>query len=158
MTMDEVEGDAWIATAAAIGAPGESTNWQMLGMDYVKAAQLLQDELRAQLYGLIVDQNGISSTLNAWLSSVVMGTKVIDAIGDFCAHPTGDIGTLGLASLTDQIIQTAVGSHSCSNSYIELTVRGVTAKVSPILHKASDVSGGFIARCCNPIRVLPPMQ
>ncbi|MGX9417766.1 DUF917 domain-containing protein [Vibrio sp. WJH972] len=152
VTMDEVEDDAWIATAAAIGAPGESTNWQMLGMDYVKAAQLLQEELGAPLHGLIIGQNGMSSTLNAWLPSAVMGTKVIDAVGDLRAHPTGDMGSLGLASSTEQMIQTVVGGHRDSNSYIELTVRGATAKVSPILRKASDMSGGFIASCRNPIR------
>ena len=151
VTMDEVDDDAWIATAAAIGAPGESTNWQMLGMDYVKAAQLLQKELGAPLYGLIVGQNGMSSTLNAWLPSAVMGTKVIDAVGDLRAHPTGDMGSLGLASSTEQMVQTAVGGHRDSNSYIELCTRGATAKVSPVLRKAADMSGGFIASCRNPI-------
>ena len=31
-------------------------------------------------------------------------------------------------------------------------VRGATAKVSPILRKAADMSGGFIASCRNPVR------
>src|SRR5206468_1868298 len=43
VTMDEVPDDAWIATAAAIGAPGGTTDWQMLGVDYVNAVKLLQD-------------------------------------------------------------------------------------------------------------------
>ena len=43
VSMDEVPDDAWIATAAAIGAPGGLTDWQMLGIDYVKAAERLQD-------------------------------------------------------------------------------------------------------------------
>ncbi len=42
VTIDEVEDSAWIATAAAIGAPGGLTDWQMLGMDYVTATRLLQ--------------------------------------------------------------------------------------------------------------------
>lgn len=148
---DEIADDAWIATAAAIGAPGESTNWQMLGMDYVKAAQLLQDALGAPLYGLIIGQNGMSSTMNAWLPAAVLGTKVVDAVGDLRAHPTGDMGSLGLASSISPMIQTAVGGHRDSHSYIELVVRGATAKVSPILRKASDMSGGFIASCRNPV-------
>lgn len=45
VSMDEVPDDAWVATAAAIGAPGDATAWQMLGVDYVKAVQLLQREL-----------------------------------------------------------------------------------------------------------------
>lgn len=150
--MSEVPDDAWIATAAAIGAPGGLTDWEMLGMDYVKAARLVQEELGAPLHGLIIGQNGMSSTLNAWLPSAVLGTKVIDAVGDLRAHPTGDMGSLGLASSTEPMIQAAVGGKRANHSYIELVVRGATAKVSPILRKASDMSGGFIASCRNPIR------
>lgn len=151
VSMDEVPDDAWIATAAAIGAPGGLTDWEMLGMDYVKAVQLVQDALGQPIHGLIIGQNGMSSTLNGWLPAAVLGLKVIDAVGDLRAHPTGDMGSLGLANSPQQMIQSAVGGKRASNSYIELLVRGATAKVSPILRKASDMSGGFIASCRNPI-------
>lgn len=152
VTMDEIADDAWIATAAAIGAPGESTNWQMLGADYVKAVKLLQEALGAPLYGLIIGQNGMSSTMNAWLPAALLGTKVVDAVGDVRAHPTGDMGSIGLAKNPEATIQTAAGGHRDSNSYLELVVRGATAKVSPVLRKAADMAGGFIASCRNPVR------
>lgn len=152
VSLDEVDDDAWIATAAAIGAPGGLTDWEMLGVDYVKAVQLLQDALGEKLYGLIIGQNGMSSTLNAWLPSALLGTKVIDAVGDIRAHPTGDMGSIGMANSPEQMIQTAVGGNRKNNQYIELVTRGATAKVSPILRKASDMSGGFIASCRNPLR------
>lgn len=150
--MDEVADDAWIATAAAIGAPAGTTQWEMQGVDYVRAVELLQDALGEPLHGLIIGQNGMSSTMNAWLPSAMLGTKVIDAVGDIRAHPTGDMGSIGMANSPEQMIQTAVGGHRDSDSYIELVVRGATAKVSPVLRKASDMSGGFIASCRNPLR------
>lgn len=152
VTMDEVPDDAWIATAAAIGAPAGTTQWEMLGRDYVKAVELLQDRLGAPLYGLMIGQNGMSSTMNAWLPSAMLGVKVIDAVGDIRAHPTGDMGSIGMANSPEPMIQTAVGGHRDSNSYIELTVYGATAKISPVLRKAADMSGGFIASCRNPLR------
>lgn len=152
VSMDEVPDDAWIATAAAIGAPAGTTQWQMLGVDYVKAVELLQQELGEPVYGLIIGQNGKSSTLNAWLPSAILGTRVIDAVGDIRAHPTGDMGSLGLANSPEPTIQTAVGGNRANDSYIELVIRGATAKVSPVLRKASDMSGGFIASCRNPVR------
>jgi len=152
VSMDEVPDDAWIATAAAIGAPGESTDWQMLGIDYVNAVKLLQKELGAPLYGLIIGQNGMSSTLNAWLPAAILGTKVVDAVGDIRAHPTGDMGSLGMANSPEPMIQTAVGGNRAQNRYIELVVRGATAKVSPVLRTAADMAGGFIASCRNPLR------
>jgi DUF917 family protein len=151
VSMDEVADDAWIATAAAIGAPAGTTEWQMLGVDYVKAVELAQRELGAPIYGLMIGQNGKSSTLNGWLPAAILGTKVVDAVGDLRAHPTGDMGSIGLANSPEPMIQTAVGGNRASNSYIELVVRGATAKISPILRKAADMSGGFIASCRNPV-------
>jgi DUF917 family protein len=152
VTMDEVPDDAFVATAAAIGAPAGSTQWQMLGVDYVKAVELVQRELGAPIYGLMIGQNGKSSTLNGWLPSAVLGTKVIDAVGDLRAHPTGDMGSIGLANSPEPTIQSAVGGNRANNAYIELVMRGATAKVSPILRRAADMSGGFIASCRNPVR------
>lgn len=152
VSLEEVADDAWIATAAAIGAPGGLTDWEMLGIDYIRAVQLAQEALGEPIYGLIIGQNGMSSTLNGWLPSAVLGTKVVDAVGDIRAHPTGDMGSLGLANSPQPMIQSAAGGNRANNAYLELVVRGATAKVSPILRKASDMSGGFIASCRNPIR------
>src|SRR5258707_14471533 len=152
VSTDEVPDDAYIATAAAIGAPAGTTDWQMLGVDYVKAVELMQQALGAPIYGLMIGQNGMSSTMNAWLPGAILGTKVADAVGDIRAHPTGDMGSIGMAGSPEQTIQVAVGGHRGSHSYIELVVRGATAKVSPILRKAADMAGGFIASCRNPVR------
>ncbi|WP_441278295.1 DUF917 domain-containing protein [Tardiphaga sp. 172_B4_N1_3] len=152
VSIDELDDDDWVATAAAIGAPASTTAWEMQGKDYVRAVQLLQDALGEPLKGLIIGQNGKSSTMNAWLPSALLGTKVVDAVGDMRAHPTGDMGSIGLAGSPEPMIQTAAGGNRAENRYIELTVRGATAKVSPILRTAGDMSGGFIASCRNPVR------
>lgn len=152
VSIDELNGDTWVATAAAIGAPASTTAWQMLGVDYVNAVRLVEKELGAPIAGLIIGQNGKSSTINAWLPSAMLGTKVVDAVGDIRAHPTGDMGSIGLSNSPEPMIQSAVGGNRANNAYIELVVKGATAKVSPILRKAADMSGGFIASCRNPVR------
>ena len=152
ITIDELQDDDWVATAAAIGAPASTTAWEMQGVDYVKAVQLLQDALGEKVSALMIGQNGKSSTLNGWLPSAILGTKVLDAVGDVRAHPTGDMGSIGMANSPEQMIQTAVGGNRAEDRYIELVVRGATAKVSPVLRTASDMSGGFIASCRNPLR------
>ncbi|MBX5084787.1 DUF917 family protein [Rhizobium lentis] len=152
VSIDELKDDDWVATAAAIGAPASTTPWEMQGIDYVKAVQLLQEELGEKLSGLIIGQNGKSSTLNGWLPSAILGTKVIDAVGDIRAHPTGDMGSIGMAGSPEPMIQTAVGGNRAENRYIELVVKGATAKISPVLRAAADQSGGFIASCRNPLR------
>jgi DUF917 family protein len=150
--IEELEPKDWVATSAAIGAPASTTPWEMQGRDYVKAVELLQEALGEPIAGLMIGQNGKSSTLNAWLPGAILGTKVVDAVGDIRAHPTGDMGSIGMASSPEPSIQTAVGGNRADNRYIELVTRGATAKISPILRTASDMSGGFIASCRNPVR------
>ncbi len=152
VSIEELKKDDWVATAAAIGAPAGTTAWEMQGVDYVHAVRLLQEALGEPIAALMVGQNGRSSTLNGWLPSAILGTKVLDAVGDVRAHPTGDMGSIGLAASPEPTIQTAVGGNRAENRYIELVVRGATAKVSPVLRTASDMSGGFIASARNPVR------
>jgi len=45
---------------------------------------------------------------------------VIDAVGDIRAHPTGDMGSIGLANSPEPTIQTAAGGNPATNAYIEL--------------------------------------
>jgi uncharacterized protein len=151
VSIDELDPEAIVATAAAIGAPAGSTAWEMLGIDYVKAAQLLQRELGKPIAGFMVGQNGRSSTLNGWLPAVALGAVVVDAVGDIRAHPTGDMGSIGLAGSNEPTIQTAAGGNRAEHRYLELVVRGTTAKVSPILRTAADRAGGFVASCRNPV-------
>jgi DUF917 family protein len=124
----------------------------MLGVDYVRAVQLVQQRLGEPIFGLIIGQNGMSSTLNAWLPSALLGTKVVDAVGDIRAHPTGDMGALGLASSPAPMIQAAAGGNRAQHAYMELVVEGATARVSPVIRRAADMAGGFIASCRNPVR------
>ncbi|MFS3137602.1 DUF917 domain-containing protein [Gluconacetobacter sacchari] len=149
--LDEIADDAIIATAAAIGAPASTTDWQMLGVDYVNAVRLVQKELGAPIYGLMIGQNGKSSTLNAWLPGAILGTKVVDAVGDIRAHPTGDMGSIGMAASPETMIQAVVGGNRAKGAYMEVVAKGATARISPVLRKASDMSGGFIASCRNPL-------
>ena len=150
--LDEIPDEAFIATAAAIGAPAGTTSWEMHGVDYVNAVRLVARELGSPIHGLMIGQNGKSSTLNAWLPAAVLGIKVVDAVGDIRAHPTGDMGSIGMAGSTEPMIQSAVGGHRASGAYIELVIRGATARISPVLRTAADMSGGFIASCRNPLR------
>ncbi|VDC26691.1 DUF917 domain-containing protein [Pseudogemmobacter humi] len=152
VSIDELDEEDWVATAAAIGAPASTTPWEMRGTDYIKAVQLLNEALGTPVAGLMVGQNGKSSTLNGWLPASILGCKVVDAVGDIRAHPTGDMGSIGMAGSDEPMIQTAVGGNREQNRYIELVTRGATAKVSPILRTASDMSGGFIASARNPLR------
>lgn len=96
VSVDELPDDAIIVTATAIGAPAGTTDWQMLGNDYIKAVKLLMDHYDGKVTGLMTPQNGMSSSINGWLPAAALGLVVVDATGDIRAHPTGKMGSMGL--------------------------------------------------------------
>ncbi|TJY40855.1 DUF917 domain-containing protein [Cohnella pontilimi] len=150
-SVDEIPDDAIIITTTAIGAPA-GNEWEMLGSDYIKAVKLLMDNFDGKVYGVMTPQNGMSSSINGWLPAAALDLVVVDATGDIRAHPTGKMGSMGMASRLDyQTIQVVVGGKRSTGSYLELVVKGTPAKTSNILRTASDMSGGFIASARHPL-------
>lgn len=144
--------DAIIITTTAIGAPAGTTDWQMLGRDYIRAVELVQEKFDGKITGVMTPQNGMSSSINGWLPAAALDLVVVDATGDIRAHPTGNMGSMGLNSKSDYItIEAVAGGKPETGSYIEMAVQGTPAKTAPILRTASDMSGGFIASARHPI-------
>jgi len=151
VSVDELPDDAIVITATAIGAPA-GRDWEMRGVDYIKAVELLMEKYDGKITGIMTPQNGMSSTINGWLPAAALGLYVVDATGDMRAHPTGKMGSMGIAGRTDiETIQVVVGGRRDTGSYLELVVKGTPAKTSNILRTASDMSGGFIASARHPL-------
>src|SRR5437868_9797463 len=97
-------------------------------------------------------QNGYSTSINGWLQSAMLGIPVIDAAGDVRAHPTGNMGSMGLTSLPGyETIQVVAGGNREQGAYLEVVAKGSVTRTSHILREASVQSGGFIASARNPI-------
>ena len=150
-TLEEVDPAAMLATVSAIGAPA-AKDWQMLPVDYVRALQLLMAAVDEPIVGTVTAQNGSSTTCNGWVASAVLGTLVIDAAGDGRAHPTGKMGSFGLAADDDyQTVQAVAGGNRAQNRYLEVVARGTVRHTANVLRTASTESGGFIAAARNPL-------
>lgn len=151
VSVDELPDDAIILTCTAIGAPA-GTEWQMLGKDYIKAVQLIIEKYEGQIVGVMTPQNGMSSSINGWLPAAALGLVVVDATGDIRAHPTGKMGSLGLASRDDiETIQAVAGGKPENGTYLELAVKGSPSRTSNVLRTAADLAGGFIAAARLPV-------
>jgi DUF917 family protein len=86
------------------------------------------------------------------VQSAALGLVVVDAVGDMRAHPTGKMGSLGLAGDTSyETIQVAVGGKRENGSYLEVIARGSIAKTSNILRAASEQAGSFITCARHPL-------
>lgn len=156
VTLDELEADDLVITQTAIGAPGGTTDWEMLGSDYIRAVELLLDKHPhpEHIKGIITPQNGKSSSTNGWLAAAALDLVVVDATGDIRAHPTGKMGNMGVANdLSYQTIQAVSGGRRETGRHIEMVVEGTAAQTSHLLRVASDQSGGFIAAARHPLTV-----
>jgi DUF917 family protein len=150
-SLDEIDPDALLATVSAIGAPA-AVGWEMRPGDYVRALELLMEALDAPVLGTVTAQNGSSTTCNGWVASAVLGTLVIDAAGDGRAHPTGKMGSFGLAALPDyETVQAVAGGNRAQDRYIEVLTRGTVRRTANVLRTAAAESGGFIAAARNPL-------
>ncbi|MGH2890142.1 MAG: DUF917 domain-containing protein [Solirubrobacteraceae bacterium] len=150
-SLDELAPDAMLATVSAIGAPA-ATDWQMLPGDYVRALELLMEAVDDEIVGTVTAQNGSSTTCNGWVASAVLGTFVVDAAGDGRAHPTGKMGSFGLAADDDyETVQAVAGGNRAQHRYLEVVTRGTVRHTANILRTASDQSGGFISCARNPL-------
>ena len=104
------------------------------------------DAVEEPIVGTVTAQNGSSTTCNGWVASAVLGTLVIDAAGDGRAHPTGKMGSFGLAADDDyQTVQAVAGGNRAAGRYLEVVTRGTVRHTANVLRTASHESGGFIA-------------
>jgi DUF917 family protein len=150
-SLDEIDPAALLATVSAIGAPA-AVGWEMRPGDYVRALQLLMEAVPDPVLGTVTAQNGSSTTCNGWVASAVLGTLVIDAAGDGRAHPTGKMGSFGLAADDDyQTVQAVAGGNRAENRYLEVVTRGTVRHTANVLRTAADMSGGFISAARNPL-------
>jgi uncharacterized protein len=82
----------------------------------------------------------------------VLGTLVVDAAGDGRAHPTGKMGSFGLAADDDyETVQAVAGGNRAERRYLECVTRGTVRHTANVLRTASDQSGGFISCARNPL-------
>ena len=153
VSMDEVPDDAWIATAAAIGAPAGNDGMGdarrrlreggAAGAEGAGRADL-RPHHRPERQVQHAQCAGCRRPFSAprWSTRSATSARIRPATWARSVSPTR----------REQMIQSAVGGNRSQNAYIELVVRGATAKISPILRTAADMSGGFIASCRNPVR------
>ncbi len=151
-SLDEIADDATVATVSAIGAPA-AKGWEIRPADYIRALQVLQQNVDSKIVGVLTAQNGSSTTLNGWIQSAVLGVLVLDVAGDLRAHPTGKQGGLGLTTRPGyETVQVVTGgSRAKNNGALEVISKGPVPVTDDVLRDVSVRAGGFIASARNPV-------
>src|SRR5690606_21692653 len=98
------------------------------------------------------NENGPETSVNGWFAAAVSGLPVLDFACNGRAHPTGLMGSMGLHAQPGFVSQQAfVGG--AEERYTEGLVRGGLEDVAAIVRRASQVAGGFVSVCRNPIAI-----
>ncbi|RPJ58897.1 MAG: DUF917 family protein [Acidobacteria bacterium] len=143
--------DTLVATASLVGAPA-ARDAIVEQRDYVRAWELLAAWTDAPIGGVISSENGGTATVNGWLQSAVFGIPVVDAPADGRAHPTADMGVMGLERERGFVsFQAVAGGSKAHGLYMEQQVRGALGLANRLVRTAADAAGGLVAVARNPV-------
>ena len=147
-SLDEIDPEAPIITATAVGAPGFAT-WQISADDAIDAARHLIATLGIQPTGVIC---GHVPGFNAWLVAAALGIDYVDAAANGRGHPTVKMGGMGLASQLDVAI-TQVGSNGKrpDGTPFLVTATGDIVRTSNVMRAAAVANGGLIYAARGPL-------
>lgn len=148
---DDLPDDTVIVTVGAVGAPAAEERY-VTPRHYVRAVELLGENMDVEVGGLITNENGGFATVNGWLQAATLGVPVVDAPCNGRAHPTGLMGSMGLHQLDHFVsMQCATGGDPENDRYLETTVTGSLSKAASIIRQASVQAGGIVAVARNPV-------
>jgi DUF917 family protein len=148
VSLDEVDPDASIITATAVGAPGFA-NWTIKPRDAIDAARKLIAHLDNPPVGVIC---GHVPGFNAWLAAAALGLDYVDAAANGRGHPTVKMGGMGLASRPDlSITQVACSGSTAERNRLTFVAEGDIIRTSNVLRQAAVVNGGLIYAARGPL-------
>lgn len=146
--IDELDADASIITATAVGAPGFA-NWAIRPRDAVDAARRLIETMDKPPAGVIC---GHVPGFNAWLVAAALGLDYVDAASNGRGHPTVKMGGMGLASRLDlSITQVGSSGSKAENSEFAVVVKGDIVRTSNLMRQAAVINGGLIYAARGPL-------
>ncbi len=148
VAIDELDADALIITATAVGAPGFA-NWVIKPRNSINAARRLIERLERPPVGVIC---GHVPGFNAWLVAAALGLDYVDAASNGRGHPTVKMGGMGLASRLDLSI-TQVGSSGSKSEKSEFAIvaEGDIVRTSNMMRQAAVINGGLIYAARGPL-------
>jgi DUF917 family protein len=151
VTLDEMDDQDLLVTVSGVGAPA-ATDAYLEPDHYVQALQLLMDQLKEPVSGLITNENGGMATLNGLYQSAVTGLPVVDAPCNGRAHPTGLMGAMGLDRVPGYVSrQTAVGGDPEAGRHVRLYAEGSLPSAARFVRQAAVEAGGLVGVARNPV-------
>lgn len=148
-SLSELNDQAILLTASLVGSPASAERY-IAPAHYKRVYEIFCKHFHESIKGIITNELGGQSSTNGWVLAAMTGLPLIDAPCNGRAHPTGMMGSLGLANETDyRSLQAAVGGKNMRET--ELFVRGELRCASSLVRSAASAAGGFVTVLRNPV-------
>jgi DUF917 family protein len=148
--MNSINDDDTLITVGLVGSPA-SPGACVKPAHYLRTFEMMIDDLKCSIAGIISNENGAVGTVNGWFQSAMTGIPVVDAPCNGRAHPTGQMGSMCLDRLPDYRSVQAFAGGGGSSPYVEGLVRGTLDGAAALVRNASVVAGGLVAVARNPV-------
>lgn len=150
--LKERSSDGCIVTISGVGSPASDTAYYSDDV-YPRILELLGTQSETPIAGFISCELGASSSFEPFIPAALSGLPIIDAPCDGRAHPLGVMGSLGLESSGQTVIQAAAGGRPENKTYTELTVKGTVENTASLVRNAAHLAGGAVAVARNPVSI-----
>ncbi|MGE5560348.1 MAG: DUF917 family protein [Chloroflexota bacterium] len=144
--------DGLLATASMVGSPAAPER-HLEAEDFARSVNLLDSLLDGQrVRGLIASECGAVACINGWYQAARLGLHAVDAPCDGRAHPSAQMGSLGL-HLDPAFVsrQSAAGGLRSAGRYVELAVSASLDRASALVRQSAVQAGGLVAVARNPV-------
>ncbi len=154
LPLDSLADEAIVATISLVGAPA-AVHACVEPAHHLRAWRLLEQAAGSEAgkpAAVISCENGGAASVHGWLQSAAFGLPIVDAPADGRAHPTGDMGAMGLERVNGfESVQAAVGGVREAGTYVEHQVRGSLRSANDLVRRAAAAAGGLVAVARNPV-------
>ena len=119
---------------------------------HVRAVEILLEGGAERPSGFIASECGGAGIVNGWLEGAILGIPVVDAPCNGRAHPTAEMGSMGLHLVEGyESLQAFAGGMPGKEQYVEGLLRGSIKNASNILRYVASSAGGALAVARNPV-------
>ncbi|NLD95654.1 MAG: DUF917 family protein, partial [Synergistaceae bacterium] len=153
LDIQDIDPNGIVVTCAGVTCPHRMKAPFVSPRAHVRSIELLLESGLPRPAALIASECGSGGIVNGWLQAAILGLPLVDAPCNGRAHPTPEMGSMGLHLAPEyQAVQAFAGGDPTQGTYIEGVLRGNVTTVSAMVRQDACIVGGLLAVARNPVK------
>jgi len=153
LDIEDLPPEGMVVTCATVTCPHRSRAPFLSPRAHVRSLEILLENGLERPAALTPNESGGGGIVNGWLEASVLGLPLVDAPCNGRAHPTPEMGSMGLHQISEYNgMQAFAGGDPEQGSYIEGVLRGGIKTVCASMRHVACAAGGVLAVSRNPVK------